>query len=81
MPIYSYVCPAGHQRDHLRKYEQRDDSVTCEECGESMRRTMSVANIPPDGVYSYEPNIGSKEKFERQHEQLRSEDKIPKRYR
>jgi putative FmdB family regulatory protein len=72
MPLYDYQCEAGHTMEALRRYDQRDDAPTCS-CGKAMRRTVSRTHVPPDGVYSYAPNMGDANAFERRHEALRKE--------
>lgn len=32
MPIYEYQCKNGHVTDRLRKVEQADDLVECNQC-------------------------------------------------
>lgn len=68
MPIYEYVCPAGHRSEELRKYEERDTPLECFECERPdvmMRRHFSAHHKQPDGMYSYAPNIGDPAKFDR----------------
>lgn len=75
MPIYEYVCPNSHKVERLRRYEFRDDAVTCH-CGASCTRTVSAPHCVPDGMYSYAPNIGSAAAFERRQEAIRSGKKV-----
>jgi len=63
-PIYDYRCPCGKEVTRLRKWVIRDAPITCE-CGEPMGRLFPRPHCLPDGVYSYAPNIGSAENFER----------------
>jgi putative FmdB family regulatory protein len=67
MPIYEYRCPAGHTTERLRKYEERDDFLLCPKCPEVVgtRRIVSAHHQAPDGIYSYEPNVGSPVDFVR----------------
>lgn len=65
MPIYEYSCPAGHTHERLRKTEHRDLDVACLECGEQAVRVISAHHAEVDGIYSYAPNIGNPEDFER----------------
>ena len=65
MPLYEYRDESGHEITKLRKFEERDEPLFCEECGQSMLRFMSVPHLQPDGVYSYAPNVGSADEFER----------------
>lgn len=72
MPIYEYTCNQGHRCDRLRKYHQRNNGVWCGECGRRMKRVPSLPHCAPDGVYSYAPNIGSPEAFERRQEAIKA---------
>ena len=64
MPIYEYRCPNRHTETKLRKRQDSDEPLTCA-CGEPMERIMSAPHCLPDGVYSYAPNVGSADNFER----------------
>ena len=70
MPIYEYACPTGHLTEKLRKFGERDQAVTCPECGAPMERIFSAHHAPPDGIYSYCPNIGDPERHARRQEQI-----------
>ena len=70
MPLYPYRCQCGHTLNRLRKYDQRDDPQTCPECGKPMERKATAHHAPPDGVYSYCPNIGNMERHARRAEQI-----------
>jgi putative FmdB family regulatory protein len=72
MPIYEYECRCGRVTETLRRYEQRDDAKVCT-CGEPMSRLVSRPHCVPDGVYSYAPNTGDANAFERRHEALRKQ--------
>lgn len=63
-PQFEYRCPNRHTQTKLRKFEERDQPLVCE-CGEPMDRIWSAHHAQPDGIYSYEPNIGSADNFER----------------
>lgn len=63
--IYEYRCPQGHARDLQRKVSERDDPVTCD-CGQAMKRAVSVSNFAlkgegwyADGYTKPAPKIGS----------------------
>lgn len=64
-PIYEYRCPVGHEAERLRKWEDRDNLTVCALCQAPMNRILSAHHTEPDGIYSYEPNIGSADAFER----------------
>lgn len=53
MPFYGYACNAcGHTFDKLRPMDERNDPVSCPECGsEDTKRTIDVPmlNFPGDG--------------------------------
>lgn len=70
MPIYEYRCPSGHMREELRKAEQSEAITVCS-CGALMTREFPRTHCPPDGVYSYAPNIGDPAAFERRQQAIR----------
>jgi len=65
VPIFEYRCSQGHDKTQLRKYEDRDKPCLCEICDSSMLRIMSAPHVAPDGTYSYAPNIGRADAFDR----------------
>ncbi len=72
MPEYDYKCDHDHRAVRLRTMSKRDDPLACEECGGAMTLTMSRSHVAPDGVYSYAPNVGDPERFERQREHIKA---------
>lgn len=79
MPIYDYVDDEGHTVEHIRSYGRRDEPTVCY-CGRTMRRLeISPTHCPPDGVYSYAPNVGSADRFERQRAAIKSGTKVIER--
>jgi len=65
MPLYEYCCRhCGRTHTCLRKFERRLDAVACV-CGAKMDWMFPVPHIEPDGIYSYAPNIGTAEDWER----------------
>jgi hypothetical protein len=78
MPIYETKCPAGHVTEHLRAYARRDDPTTCA-CGLPAERIMSIPHCVPDGMYSYAPNVGNADAFERRQVAMRDGVKIMKK--
>lgn len=77
MPIIEYECPRGHVTEKLRKFEHRDVPLTCPECGRATTRIeISHGHVPPSGIYSYCPNIGSANQFERRQQALRDGVKV-----
>jgi putative FmdB family regulatory protein len=71
MPLYDFQCSAGHTAEKLVRYEQADDARVCH-CGLPLKRLMHTPHTIPDGVYSYSPNVGSPETFERRYEAIRN---------
>ena len=65
MPLYEYRCEAGHVTTRLRPYEMRDEATECPVCGAPTLRLFPKPHIGPDGMYSYAPNIGDKDTFDR----------------
>jgi putative FmdB family regulatory protein len=65
MPLYEYKCADGHTHQRLRKMAERDEPCTCLECDLPAEPIISAPHVPPDGVYSYAPNIGTAKDFER----------------
>lgn len=81
MPLWEFECEDGHRADRLRSIATRDDPIVCS-CGKPARRVeISAAHVPPDGVYSYAPNIGDPERFERQRAAMREGKKVIPRER
>lgn len=80
MPIFEYDCPQRHRVERIRKYAARDEPVTCPQCAAPMTRVeISRTHCPPDGVYSYMPNIGDPNAFERRREALKNGQRIIKK--
>lgn len=73
MPLYEYACEDGHTAERLRPYEQRDTEAPCPTCQKPTHRLPPRPHCSPDGVYSYAPNMGDANAFERRHEALRKE--------
>jgi putative FmdB family regulatory protein len=71
MPLYDFACADGHAVELIRRMANRDDGGTCH-CGKALTRQMHITHVAPDGVYSYAPNIGDPERFERQREAIKS---------
>ena len=65
MPIYSYRDQHGHTFDKLRPWRLADQPAICLICGCEGTRIMTAHHAPPDGVYSYAPNLGDEAKFQR----------------
>ena|SRR5436190_22857995 len=81
MPIFEYSCPNSHTHEVIRSYALRDTPWPCLDCGGPMTRLeVSRTHVPPDGVYSYAPNLGDPERFERQREAIKSGTKVIERH-
>lgn len=65
MPCYEYACPKGHRAERYRKMSQRHRELLCPECRKPMHLAVSKPHIEADGIYSYAPNLGTPEAFER----------------
>ena len=58
MPLRVFRCEAGHESEHLLRMSDETRVLPCLTCGEDAERILAIGWIPPDGTYSYEPNIG-----------------------
>lgn len=75
-PIWEFECTDGHKSDRLRSIASRDEPIDCH-CGKPATRVeISAVHVPPDGIYSYAPNIGDPERFERQRAAIKSGQKV-----
>ena len=83
MPIYEYKCSnlAGtHTTEAIRSYRDRDVRSPICHCGyQTFRIEISQPHCMPDGMYSYEPNVGSARDFERRRNALESGQRVIKR--
>lgn len=77
MPLYDFTCPNGHTLERIVRYELADDQVC--HCGAVLTRLMHKPHCPPDGVYSYAPNIGTEAAFERKRHAAREGVKLIKK--
>ena len=64
-PLYAYVCGCGSAAEKIRTFAHRLDPVKCSRCGAEMEYRISAHHAQADGIYSYAPNIGSADDFER----------------
>lgn len=78
MPIYEYRCDCGATEEQIRPYRARDDVATCSACGLEMKRLPPLVHCSPDGVYSYAPNVGDPDAFERRREAIKTGKKVIK---
>lgn len=77
MPLYDFICPNGHALERIVRYALAD-AQTCH-CGAKLQRLMHKPHCSPDGIYSYAPNIGSEERFERKRTAIREGQKLVKK--
>jgi hypothetical protein len=73
--IYEYLCPDRHVTEKMRKVADRHDPVECS-CGKPASLIISKTHRQPDGIYSYAPNSGDPNTFERRHEMLRRKQRL-----
>ena len=64
-PLYEYTCPNDHTTTELVPFDQSLTPIDCPTCGKPAERDFPIPHMPPDGIYSYCPNIGTPEQFER----------------
>jgi putative FmdB family regulatory protein len=74
-PIYEYRCPCGHVVERLRPMSDRHLPELCPQCAGAALLIISATHAPPDGVYSYAPNIGSPDAHDRKQEIIRAREK------
>lgn len=80
MANFLYRCAEQHDTLKIRSWANRDDDVVCH-CGRKAARIEIVSmHVPPSGVYSYMPNVGSADRFERQREAMKTGKKVIQRY-
>ena len=75
MPVYMYSCGDGHRTERLRSIANRNEPVPCA-CGQNATLVIVGSHVPPDGVYSYAPNIGDAERFEMQRQAMKDGTKV-----
>lgn len=80
MALFEYQCPAQHVTEAVRSFARRDESPTCPHCQQAtVRIEISRNHVPPDGVYSYAPNLGSEAAFERRLHAIKNGEKLIKK--
>jgi putative FmdB family regulatory protein len=57
MPLYEYMCPAGHGVTAVRKIDERNDPMVCG-CGDEMERLLSLPTIHTVNTHLIGTNIG-----------------------
>jgi hypothetical protein len=79
-PIFEYACEDGHRTETIRPANRRADYLPCAQCGKATTPQFPTrTHCPPDGVYSYAPNIGCPERFERQRQAIKDGTRVIKR--
>ncbi len=78
MPLYSYSCDKGHSTEALRPMAARHDPLDCTECKGAMSLRIALTHRSPDGIYSYAPNIGNADTFDRKWEASKAKKLIEK---
>ena len=80
MPLYEYRCtPCSKTVTAIRSYPERLDYMTCPQCSAGMEYQFPMTHRQPDGIYSYAPNIGNANDYERRRAALESGQKVIKR--
>lgn len=74
-PIYEYRCPSGCVTELFRPISERTTPTVCA-CGQKAELSVSLTAKRTDGIYSYAPNVGSEQKFERHREAIREGRKV-----
>ena len=70
--LYQYRCSDGHGSEQFTDMAERAEPRPCPTCGEPAARVLTAAHVPPSGVYSYEPNTGDPDTFDRRHEEIKA---------
>jgi len=77
MPIYEYRCSqCGKISSRICSCEESFTPLACIECGAETERLFPIPHVPPDGMYSYAPNIGDSESFERKQTKIEERERI-----
>jgi hypothetical protein len=72
--IYQYSC-GEHITEKMRKIADRHQPVECE-CGKPSKLIISRPSGSPDGIYSFAPNMGDPNVFDRRHEMLKQNKRL-----
>jgi putative FmdB family regulatory protein len=59
LPLYEYVCEAGHIRKEIRSiHAEEPTDIKCAECGEPMRQVVGgvAVSFKGSGFYSTDKN-------------------------
>ena len=74
-PRYEYRCQnCGRTEVRLRKFARRFDGPCCT-CGMEMTWMFPAPHIEPDGIYSYAPNVGTAEAWERKEAKIQERER------
>ena len=71
MVLYQYQCESGHESEQFTDMDKRGEPRPCPSCGEPAGRVISAPHVAASGVYSYDPNIGDPQQFDRRHEEIK----------
>jgi putative FmdB family regulatory protein len=72
MVLYQYQCSEGHDSDQFADMDKRNESRPCPKCGKPAERVIAAPHVAPSGVYSYDPNTGDPQEFDRRHEEIKA---------
>ena len=70
--LYQYRCPDGHDSEQFTDMAKRNEPRLCPTCGKPATRVLAAPHVPPSGVYSYDPNTGDADTFDRRHEEIKA---------
>ncbi len=73
--LYQYRCEGGHDSEQFAAMAERGEPRPCPYCGELAARVITAPHVAPSGVYSYDPNVGNPEQFDRRHEEIKQQEK------
>jgi len=70
--LYQYRCSEGHESEQFAEMDKRADPRPCPGCGKPAARVLTSPHVAPSGVYSYDPNTGNADTFDRRHEEVKA---------
>ena len=79
MPIYEYRCSNEHLSSKICSHAASYEPHVCPRCGEIAERQFPMSHVEPDGIYSYAPNIGTEQDYERRRTAIREGQRVIKR--
>ena len=72
MTLYQYRCSDGHNSEQFTDMAKRNEPRLCPKCGKPASRIMAAPHVAPSGTYSYDPNTGDPNTFDRRHEEIKA---------